>query len=132
MIQYGHYVGGKHVAGKSGRTAQVFQPMDGTVRAHVALASKAEMRAAVENAKAAQANLVDLAYVTAMILLALVLVLFVAARIFGRPRTKAGFLRRHLRSRASRTARPPQPTGPTIPADPPPTAVVPMSRKRSD
>ena len=28
--------------------------MDGTVRAHVALASKAEVRAAVENAKAAQ------------------------------------------------------------------------------
>ena len=42
------------VAGKSGRTADVFQPMDGTVRAKVALASKAEMRAAVENAKAAQ------------------------------------------------------------------------------
>ena len=54
MIEYGHYVGGKQVAGKSGRTADVFQPMDGTVRAHVALASKAEVRAAVENAKAAQ------------------------------------------------------------------------------
>src|ERR1700749_2751441 len=53
MIEYGHYIGGKQVAGKSGRTADVFQPMDGTVRAHVALASKAEMRAAVENAKAA-------------------------------------------------------------------------------
>jgi len=33
MIEYGHYVGGKHVPGKSGRTAEVFQPMDGTVRA---------------------------------------------------------------------------------------------------
>jgi malonate-semialdehyde dehydrogenase (acetylating)/methylmalonate-semialdehyde dehydrogenase len=54
MISYGHFIGGKHVAGKSGRTAEVFQPMDGTVRATVALASKAEMRAAVENAKAAQ------------------------------------------------------------------------------
>ena len=54
MIQYGHYVGGKHVAGSSGRTAEVFQPMDGTVRAHVALASTAEVRAAVANAKAAQ------------------------------------------------------------------------------
>ena len=54
MIEYGHFIGGKQVAGKSGRTADVFQPMDGTVRAHVALASKAEMRAAVENAKAAQ------------------------------------------------------------------------------
>ena len=54
MIEYGHFIGGKTVAGKSGRTADVFQPMDGTVRAHVALASKAEVRAAVENAKAAQ------------------------------------------------------------------------------
>ncbi len=54
MIEYGHFIGGKHVAGKSGRTGEVFQPMDGTVRAHVALASKAEVRAAVENAAAAQ------------------------------------------------------------------------------
>ena len=54
MIEYGHFIGGKQVAGKSGRTADVFQPMDGTVRAKVALASKAEMRAAVENAKEAQ------------------------------------------------------------------------------
>ena len=42
MIDYGHFIGGKHVAGNSGRTAEVFQPMDGTVRAKVALASKAE------------------------------------------------------------------------------------------
>ena len=54
MIDYGHFIGGKRVAGKSGRTSDVFQPMDGTVRGRVALASKAEMRAAVENAKAAQ------------------------------------------------------------------------------
>ena len=54
MIEIGHFIGGKHVAGKSGRTADVMQPMDGTVRGKVALASKAEMRAAVENAKAAQ------------------------------------------------------------------------------
>src|SRR5579872_6638202 len=54
MINYGHYIGGKRVAGTSGRDADVFQPMDGTVRAKVALASKAEVRAAVENAKAAQ------------------------------------------------------------------------------
>ena len=54
MIEYGHFIGGKHVAGKSGRTAEVFQPMDGAVRAQVALASKAEVRAAVENAAAAQ------------------------------------------------------------------------------
>ncbi len=54
MIEIGHFIGGKHVAGKSGRTADVMQPMDGTVRGKVALASKAEMRAAVENAKTAQ------------------------------------------------------------------------------
>jgi malonate-semialdehyde dehydrogenase (acetylating)/methylmalonate-semialdehyde dehydrogenase len=54
MIEYGHFIGGKRVAGKSGRTGEVYQPMDGTVRAHVSLASKAEVRAAVENAMAAQ------------------------------------------------------------------------------
>ena len=54
MKTYGHFIGGKHVAGTSGRTADVFQPMDGTVQAKVALANNAEMRAAVENAKAAQ------------------------------------------------------------------------------
>ena len=54
MIEYGHFIGGKHVAGRSGKTADVFQPLDGTVRAKVALASKAEVRAAIENAKAAQ------------------------------------------------------------------------------
>jgi malonate-semialdehyde dehydrogenase (acetylating)/methylmalonate-semialdehyde dehydrogenase len=54
MIEYGHYVGGKSVAGASGRHGEVFQPMDGTVRAHVAFATSAEVRAAVENAKKAQ------------------------------------------------------------------------------
>jgi malonate-semialdehyde dehydrogenase (acetylating)/methylmalonate-semialdehyde dehydrogenase len=54
MGAIGHFIGGKHVAGKSGRTADVYEPMTGEVRAKVALASKAEVRAAVENAKAAQ------------------------------------------------------------------------------
>jgi len=54
MISYGHFIGGKAVAGTSGRTSEVFQPMDGTVRGTVALASKAEMAAAVANARAAQ------------------------------------------------------------------------------
>src|SRR6187401_1347858 len=54
MIDYGHFIGGKRVAGTSGRKQDVMQPMDGTVRGTVALASKAELRAAVENAKAAQ------------------------------------------------------------------------------
>ena len=54
MIQYGHFIGGKHTARTSGRTGEVFQPMDGTVRASVALASAEEVRAAVLNAKKAQ------------------------------------------------------------------------------
>src|ERR1700761_5861258 len=54
MIEYGHYIGGKRLAGTSRREADVFQPLDGTVRAKVALASKEEVRIAVENAKAAQ------------------------------------------------------------------------------
>jgi len=49
-----HFIGGKRVEGTSGRYSNVFEPMTGEVRARVALASKAEVRAAVENAKAAQ------------------------------------------------------------------------------
>jgi malonate-semialdehyde dehydrogenase (acetylating)/methylmalonate-semialdehyde dehydrogenase len=49
-----HFIGGKRVKGTSGRFGDVYQPMDGTLRARVALASKAEVAAAVENAKAAQ------------------------------------------------------------------------------
>ena len=33
MRNVGHFIGGKHVAGKSGRTADIFQPLDGTVQA---------------------------------------------------------------------------------------------------
>lgn len=54
MRDIGHYIGGSNVAGTSGRTADVLMPMDGTVQGQVALASKDEVRAAVENAKAAQ------------------------------------------------------------------------------
>ena len=54
MLEVGHFIGGKHVAGKSGRSQDIMQPMDGSVRGKVALASKEELRAAVENAKAAQ------------------------------------------------------------------------------
>jgi malonate-semialdehyde dehydrogenase (acetylating)/methylmalonate-semialdehyde dehydrogenase len=49
-----HFIGGKHVKGTSGRFGDVYQPMDGTIRAKVPLASKVEVAAAVENAKAAQ------------------------------------------------------------------------------
>ncbi|MCP5001890.1 MAG: CoA-acylating methylmalonate-semialdehyde dehydrogenase [Hyphomicrobiales bacterium] len=54
MREIGHFIGGKNVAGTSGRTADVLQPMDGTVQGKVALASTAEVRGAIENAKAAQ------------------------------------------------------------------------------
>ena len=54
MRQVGHFIGGKHVAGTSGRSADIFQPMDGSVIGKVALASAAELRAAVENAAEAQ------------------------------------------------------------------------------
>jgi len=54
MREIGHFIGGKHVKGASGRTGDVFQPMTGEVIGKVALATAAEVRAAVENAKAAQ------------------------------------------------------------------------------
>jgi malonate-semialdehyde dehydrogenase (acetylating) / methylmalonate-semialdehyde dehydrogenase len=54
MLDYGHFIGGKRVAGTSGRASDVFMPMTGEVQGKVALASSAEVRAAIENAKAAQ------------------------------------------------------------------------------
>ena len=48
--EIGHFIGGKHVKGTSGRFADVFNPNTGEVQARVALASQAELRAAVENA----------------------------------------------------------------------------------
>ncbi|MBI2717357.1 MAG: CoA-acylating methylmalonate-semialdehyde dehydrogenase [Rhizobiales bacterium] len=50
----GHFIGGKHVAGTSGRFADIYNPNTGEVSAKVALASAAEVGAAVDNAKAAQ------------------------------------------------------------------------------
>ncbi|WP_298216532.1 CoA-acylating methylmalonate-semialdehyde dehydrogenase [Acidocella sp.] len=54
MREIGHFIGGKRVAGGSGRFAEVFNPSTGSVQAKLALATAAELRAAVENAKAAQ------------------------------------------------------------------------------
>ena len=54
MREIGHFIGGKHVAGTSGRFSDVYNPATGEVESKVALASDAELRAAVENAKAAQ------------------------------------------------------------------------------
>jgi malonate-semialdehyde dehydrogenase (acetylating)/methylmalonate-semialdehyde dehydrogenase len=54
MREIGHFIGGKHVAGTSGRTSNVYNPATGEVQATLALASVEELRTAVENAKAAQ------------------------------------------------------------------------------
>jgi malonate-semialdehyde dehydrogenase (acetylating)/methylmalonate-semialdehyde dehydrogenase len=54
MNEIGHFIGGKRVAGTSGRFADVFAPHTGEVQAKLALASAAELASAVENAKAAQ------------------------------------------------------------------------------
>ena len=52
--EIGHFIGGKHVKGTSGRFADVYNPNTGEVQAKVSLATTAELRAAVENAKEAQ------------------------------------------------------------------------------
>ncbi|WP_018698181.1 CoA-acylating methylmalonate-semialdehyde dehydrogenase [Amorphus coralli] len=54
MRTIGHFIGGKTVAGGSGRTAPVYNPNTGEVQAEVALASKAEVEAAILNAAEAQ------------------------------------------------------------------------------
>ena len=48
MRTINHFVGGKEVAGTSGRFADVFNPATGEVQAKVALASKSELDAAVK------------------------------------------------------------------------------------
>src|SRR5258705_12941791 len=54
MREIGHFIGGKTVAGSSGRSGAVFDPNTGEVQAKVAFASKAEMEQAIANADAAQ------------------------------------------------------------------------------
>jgi len=49
-----HFVGGSRLEGTSNRFADVFDPSTGQVQAQVALASKAEVDAAIQNAEAAQ------------------------------------------------------------------------------
>ncbi|MDX1581027.1 MAG: CoA-acylating methylmalonate-semialdehyde dehydrogenase [Alphaproteobacteria bacterium] len=49
-----HYIGGKMVAGQSGRFGDIYNPSIGEVQAKVPLASTQELRDAVANAKAAQ------------------------------------------------------------------------------
>jgi malonate-semialdehyde dehydrogenase (acetylating)/methylmalonate-semialdehyde dehydrogenase len=54
MRELTHFIGGKHVKGTSGRFGEGWEPMTGEQISTVPLASEAEVRAAVENAKAAQ------------------------------------------------------------------------------
>ncbi|MBP7001247.1 CoA-acylating methylmalonate-semialdehyde dehydrogenase [Amaricoccus sp.] len=54
MQELGHFIDGKRVAGGSGRAADVYNPATGEVQARVALASKAELDAAVASAAEAQ------------------------------------------------------------------------------
>ena len=53
MRTINHFVGGKEVAGTSGRFGDVYNPATGEIQAKVALASKAELDAAVKVAAAA-------------------------------------------------------------------------------
>jgi malonate-semialdehyde dehydrogenase (acetylating)/methylmalonate-semialdehyde dehydrogenase len=54
MREIGHFVAGKKIAGRSGRTGDVFNPNTGEVQAKVALAGKDDVAAAIEAAAAAQ------------------------------------------------------------------------------
>ncbi len=54
MRAIGHFIGGEHRAGRSGRSAPVLKPMTGEIQAEVALASSEEVREAVLDAAAAQ------------------------------------------------------------------------------
>ncbi|HWU47488.1 MAG TPA: CoA-acylating methylmalonate-semialdehyde dehydrogenase [Humibacter sp.] len=51
-----HFIGGEHVAGRSGRFADVYDPSDGVVQSRVPLASRDEVAAAVADAAEAQSE----------------------------------------------------------------------------
>ena len=49
----GHFIGGRHVAGASGRTGDVFNPALGELSGRVAYANESEVDQAVQTAKEA-------------------------------------------------------------------------------
>ena len=51
--EIGHFIGGKHIPGESGRFGDVFNPTSGAVTGRVALASKRETEKAIADAHAA-------------------------------------------------------------------------------
>lgn len=54
MKTIGHFINGAHVAGKAGRSADVFNPATGEISAKVALADAADLETAIASAAAAQ------------------------------------------------------------------------------
>src|SRR5438552_1418306 len=54
MREIGHFIGGKRVAGTSGRSGDVFDPNTGEVQAKVSFANKSEVELAIANAEVAQ------------------------------------------------------------------------------
>ena len=54
MRKIGHFINGQHSSSLSGRFADVFNPATGEVQAHVALANKADLDAAIASARTAQ------------------------------------------------------------------------------
>src|SRR5438034_2965059 len=54
MREIGHFIGGKKVAGRSGRSGDVFNPNTGEVQAKVAFATRAEVETAIAAGEAAQ------------------------------------------------------------------------------
>ena len=50
----GHFIGGQHVAGQSGRVHDISDPARGNIQRQVALATEAEVHSAIANAEAAQ------------------------------------------------------------------------------
>ena len=59
MREIGHFIGGKQVAGASGRSGDVFNPNTGEVQAKVAFASKSEVEQAIANADAIAATIAE-------------------------------------------------------------------------
>ena len=53
LRQIGHHIGGKAVAGQSGRRGHVYNPSTGEVSAELALANREEVEAAISAAAAA-------------------------------------------------------------------------------
>ncbi|EXF26047.1 methylmalonate-semialdehyde dehydrogenase [Nesterenkonia sp. AN1] len=53
MTDLTHFIHGRHVAGTSGRSREVFNPVRGEVTSHVPLASAAEVSQAIDSAQAA-------------------------------------------------------------------------------